>query len=176
MALGQLDDVLAADWVRLRELRMTGKIGQAFQLAEQMAAESPDPVEVAQALIAQLAVHHATKNQGALLPLLERIDVQLRAAPPSSAGRRVSHLRSRIAYDRHSYGLALRHVVEAQRALQQMGERTLAAVNAWTDLASISTALGYHAGRWKRPIGASLCALTPGCRRRRADQLVPRVG
>lgn len=144
MALDRRDDVLAAEWVRLHELRTNGKVEHAFQLAEQTAADSDDPLEAAQALVALLAMHHASRNQDALLPLLQKVEERLEAAPhPRLVGVYRTYAAG-IAYDRHSYGLALRHAIEAERALQQMGERTRAAVDAWHDLAAAYSNLGYH--------------------------------
>jgi diguanylate cyclase (GGDEF)-like protein len=145
MALDQRTQELAADWARFRELRTTGKFEQAHQLAEHVVAGSQDPFEVAQALIAQLAMHHEAKNQDALLPLLKRIDEQLRLAPHPRLVGEFHDCAASAAYDRGAYGVALRDAVDAERALQRMDEPTDAAVDAWHDLAAAFSVLGYHA-------------------------------
>jgi diguanylate cyclase (GGDEF)-like protein len=145
MALDQRNEDLAADWVRFRELTTTGRSEQALRLAEQMIAESGDPSQLAQALLIQLAVHHAAKNQDALLPLLTKAEEQLRVAPHPRLVAVYHVFAAGVAYDRHSYEVALRHAIEADRALQRTDELTRAAVDAWHALAAAYTVLGYHA-------------------------------
>ncbi len=144
MALRRRDDVLAEEWVRLRDLRMTGRSKQACQLAERTIAESTDADQVTQALIVQLAVNHAAKNHAALLDLLRTVEERLDAAAHPRLAGQYHIFAAASAYDRRSFGIALRHAIEADRALHRMDERTRAAVDAWQDLAAIYIVLGYH--------------------------------
>jgi diguanylate cyclase (GGDEF)-like protein len=145
MALGQRDESLADVWVRFRELQTTGQAEQALRLAEQVVADSSDPVEVAQALIERLSFYYATRSRDSLLPLLTEVEERLRANPHPRLVGQYHALAAGVAYDRRSYGVALLHLVEAQRALEQMDELTRAAVDAWHDLAAMYSQLGYHA-------------------------------
>jgi diguanylate cyclase (GGDEF)-like protein len=145
MAPPQRDESLAADWLRIRELSTNGKPEQALELAEQLIAEDRDPFQVAQALIARLLMLFNTANRDDLPSLLKPIEEQLHATGHPRLIGEYHVVAATIAHDRSSYGVALLHLVKAQRALERMGEHTRAAVHAWQDLATIYSRLGYHA-------------------------------
>jgi diguanylate cyclase (GGDEF)-like protein len=144
MALRRLDESLADDWVRFRELQTTGKAEQALQLAEHVAAESSDPFQVAQALVQQLVVHYDASNADAQVPLLKQVEEQLAGADHPRLIGQYHTLAAAMAYDHRSYAIAVLHLVEAQRALERMDEPTRAAVDAWHHLAHFYSQLGYH--------------------------------
>src|SRR5215470_20060075 len=159
MALGQRDESLAADWVRFRDLTTSGKSDEAFRRAEQTIAQSPDPFEVAQAHLELGSAYYAERDWDALLPVVKQIEETLPAASHPRLVGQYHTLTGVIAYDRRSYGIALLHLVEAERALARMDEFSRAAVDAWHDLASVYSKLGYHAWALEAAYrGQSVCA------------------
>jgi diguanylate cyclase (GGDEF)-like protein len=144
MARLQRDDVLAADWVKIRALFETGSPERAIVLAEQLNADSADPLQATQALVARAIMLYNTGNRAAVLPLLKPIEEQLDAAAHPRLIGEYQGLLASIAHDLGSYNIALLHIVNAQRELEHMSEQTRAGVYAWGDLALIYSRLGYH--------------------------------
>jgi diguanylate cyclase (GGDEF)-like protein len=140
----QRDDSLAADWLNIYELSTTGRLEQALERAEQLVAEASNTFQAAQALIARAILLYNSGDRVELLPLLQPIQEKLNDAPHPRLTGQFHLLLARVAYDRRSYGVALFNIAAAQRALEQMSERTRAAVYAWSDLAMIYSQLGYH--------------------------------
>jgi diguanylate cyclase (GGDEF)-like protein len=145
MALLQGDDMLAADWVLIRELSTTGRPQQALELAEQVLADAANPFRAGQALIARAMLLNNMGNRSDALPLLKPIGNQLRDTPHPRLVAEYHVLVATIAYDGRSYSMALLHLVRAEQALERMGEQTRAAVYTWSDLAASYSRLGFHA-------------------------------
>jgi diguanylate cyclase (GGDEF)-like protein len=144
MARLQRDDVLAADWVTIRELSTTGSPERAIALADRLKSAAADPVGAVQALISRATLLYNTGNRDAVLPLLKPIEEQLDTDPHPRLSGEYQILLATMALGLRAYNPALLHTVNAQRALEGMGERTRAAVYAWGDLALIYSRLGYH--------------------------------
>jgi diguanylate cyclase (GGDEF)-like protein len=144
MAPRQDNDLLADEWTAFRELSTHGRLDEAIRLAEQVITGSADPVRRAQALIVRLTCLYNTGNRDTVPPRLKQAEDELdTAAHPRLIGE-YHLLAAKIAHHRTSYGIALLHVIMAQRALERMEERTRAAVDAWHDLAGLYSELGYH--------------------------------
>jgi tetratricopeptide (TPR) repeat protein len=139
------DDMLAADWVRIRELSTSGRPQQALDLVEQLLADPSDPFRTAQALIARGIIVNNMGNRNAALPLLKPIEEHLDAAPHPRLIGEYHLLVATIAYDARSYSVALLQLVQAEQALEQMAEQTQAAVYTRHDLAASYSRLGFHA-------------------------------
>jgi diguanylate cyclase (GGDEF)-like protein len=145
MARLQRDDMLAAHWVKMRELSTTGKPQEALELVEQLLADASDPFRTAQALIAQATILNNMGNRKATLPLLNPVEKHLHAAAHPRLFGQYHLLVAAIAYEGRSYSVALQHLVHTEQALERMGEHTQAAVYAWHDLAESYSRLGLHA-------------------------------
>ena len=144
MAPRQHDDLLAVEWVTFRELSTHGTPEEAIRRSVQVLDEASDPVRVTQALIARMTLLFNTRNRDTVPSLLQQAEDRLRSTPHPRLTGQFHLLAANVAQDRRSYGIALLHAVKAQRALERMGERTRAAVDAWHDLAATYSLLGYH--------------------------------
>jgi hypothetical protein len=142
MALAKRDGSQAADWVWFRDLTTAGQCDDVVQSAHAMIAGSAEPFQVAQAFIERGAASYGARNWDALLSLVAKVEEQLQAAPHPRQAAQHHTLVGAIAYEHHSYGIALLHAMEAEGSLQRMDEHSRAAVDAWRDLAGIYSKLG----------------------------------
>jgi len=129
---GPMEDTLASEWLRFRELTTAGRSAEAIELADQVTSDSSEPLRVAQALIEKLAAvintGEATTRRPATAMLVDAIEQQLRRGGPHArlAGE-YAVLSGIIAYLNGSLNTALTCVVRGERAIRRMIEETVAA-------------------------------------------------
>lgn len=137
---------LAAEWVTFRDLLVAGRSADAIALADQIVAESGDPLRIAQALIEKVA---GLLNQGGAArpaPLLDRIAELLRQAAHSPRLSGEYHvLAAYAAFADGSMSTAVSNLVQAERVLRGMTEANQAAVSTWHDMSVTYSAMGFHA-------------------------------
>jgi diguanylate cyclase (GGDEF)-like protein len=159
-----MEDTLASEWLRFRELTTAGRSAEAIELADQVTSDSSEPLRVAQALIEKLAAvintGEATTRRPATAMLVDAIEQQLRRGGPHArlAGE-YAVLSGIIAYLNGSLNTALTCVVRGERAIRRMIEETVAAADAWHDLSVAYSMMGFHANAMDAMLrGRRMCA------------------
>lgn len=137
-------DPVAAEWVVFRDLTGAGRSADVLALADRIIAESTDPSRIAQALIEKLVALVNLGQTAHVGPLLDEITIALREAPVPRLIGEFHVMAGHIAYDHGSFGVAVTHLVHAERALRKMTEINLAAADSWHDLSVTYSALGFH--------------------------------
>lgn len=139
-------EALAAEWVAFRELITVGRSAEAMLLADRICAETDDPLRIAQALIEKLAAMINRRAPLHAAPLLDRISDELRQRDrhPRLTGE-YHVLAGYVAFADGSLSAGVSNLAHAERALRQMTEANVAAVDTWHDLSVVYSAMGFHA-------------------------------
>ncbi|HEY2793239.1 MAG TPA: GGDEF domain-containing protein [Micromonosporaceae bacterium] len=140
------EDVVAAEWVTLRNATVGGRSADALALAESIIAAGGDQRRVCQAMIEKLAAMLNMGHDAAdVTELIDTIHEALRLAPDPRLVGEFHAIAGAVMFEQGSLPTAMMHLVHAEQALRRMDETNLAAVDAWHDLSLAYSTCGFHA-------------------------------
>ncbi|MGH3728106.1 MAG: diguanylate cyclase [Micromonosporaceae bacterium] len=158
----------------LRQLIRDIRSNDAVVLADRIATTSPDPYEVARAYLMKLGALINLGRTAECPPVVDRADQALRRQPDPALLGEFHALAGYVANSEGSLDRATMHLVCASRVLETVQRNDIAAADAWSDLATVYSYLGFHeharytAGRGHQ--SATAADLNP------AEHAVPEVG
>ncbi|MGH3645589.1 MAG: diguanylate cyclase domain-containing protein [Micromonosporaceae bacterium] len=132
------------EYLRMRTLMASGRVEETVAMARELAVAADDPFRAAQAWLFVLGGHLNLQDQSAAWAAIEAPSLALRHCREP---RLLGEFHSLAAWLAHSLGALERyamHVVSAERALTRMTEVSVAASDAWTDLAITYSVFGFH--------------------------------
>ncbi|MGH3715812.1 MAG: diguanylate cyclase domain-containing protein [Micromonosporaceae bacterium] len=129
---------------RLRQLIRDVRSNEAVLLADQVAASSGDPYEVARAYLMKLGALINLGRTGECPPVVDRADEVLRRHPEPALLGEFHALAGYIANSEGSLDRGIMHLVCASRVLETVERHDMVSADAWGDLAAIYSFLGFH--------------------------------
>ncbi|MGH3739114.1 MAG: diguanylate cyclase domain-containing protein [Micromonosporaceae bacterium] len=159
---------------RLRQLIREVRSNEAVLLADEVVASTEDPYEVARAYLMKLGALINLGRTGECPPIVDRADEVLRQHPEPALLGEFHALAGYIANSEGSLDRGMGHLVCAGRVLETVETHDIVSTDAWLDLASIYSYLGFHeharyaAGRGHQASRAAGLSL--------AEHAVPEIG
>ena len=127
----------------VRRLMLAGRASEAADLADAIAAESPDPVEVIDALLRKLAALLNLERTAEYSAAVDRAFQAIRSCPDPSRVGEFHALAAVVAHLDGSIARCVTHMVRGVRALAGAGD-CMETASAWHNLAISFSYVGFH--------------------------------